>query len=97
VYGAYQHAAGINSHHLSRRQVDDCDAGLSDQFFRLVEFLDSGENDAVSAGAVIQNKLEKLLALWNSSAVLDLDYAEIRLAEGFKVYPVFKQRFNFNI
>ena len=33
---ADQHTAGIDSHHLPRRQVRDRDAGLSNQLLRLV-------------------------------------------------------------
>ena len=29
-----QHSLGINAHHLSRRQVHDCNRGLADQLFR---------------------------------------------------------------
>ena len=36
VYCRDQHTTGINAHHLSRRQVGDCDTGLTNQLFRLV-------------------------------------------------------------
>ena len=41
VDGADQHAAGIDAHHLSGRQVRDGDAGLSDQLLRLVELVNT--------------------------------------------------------
>ena len=36
-----QHAAGLNAHHGARRQVRDCNQGLSDQLFRLVVGVDA--------------------------------------------------------
>ena len=41
VYGGNQHSAGINAHHLSRRQVHDGDAGFADQLLRLVILVNS--------------------------------------------------------
>ena len=32
-----KHTAGVDAHHRSRRQVGDGDQGLANQFFRLVE------------------------------------------------------------
>ena len=44
MYGADQHAAGINSHHLARRQVDNGNRSLSYQIFRLIIIVDSAED-----------------------------------------------------
>ena len=34
--GTNQHTAGIDAHHLARRQIGDGDAGLSNELFRLI-------------------------------------------------------------
>ena len=41
VDGTDQHAAGIDAHHLSGRQIRDGDAGLSDQLLGLVELVNT--------------------------------------------------------
>ena len=42
-----QHAAGIDSHHLSGRQIRDCNAGLANQLFRFVIGMDAGKYRAI--------------------------------------------------
>ena len=59
--GGNQHAAGIDAHHLSGRKVEDGQASLADQLFRLIPGVDAGKNDPVCAGSVVQRELEKLL------------------------------------
>ena len=66
VHSGQQHAAGVDAHHLPRREIRDRDQGLSDQLFRLIVSVNTGENDAVRACSVIQDELQKLLGLRNS-------------------------------
>ena len=61
-----QHATGIDAHHLPRREIGDGDQGLSAQLFRLIIRMNSRKNDAVSAGSIVQDELQKLLGLRNS-------------------------------
>ena len=90
AHSRQQHTAGINSHHGSRRKIRNRNQRLANQLFRLVEHMNTAQNGAVCAGSVIQCKLQQLLALRNSNALLDLNCSEIRLAEGLKVYLFFK-------
>lgn len=57
AYCGQQHTTGLNAHHGSGRQVGDGDQCLSNQFFRLIVSVDTGEDGAVGAGAVIQSEL----------------------------------------
>ena len=41
VYRRDQHTAGINAHHLPRRQVYNSDTGLAHQLFRFIIIMDS--------------------------------------------------------
>ena len=41
VDGREQHTAGLNAHHGARRQIRDCNQGLSNQLFRLVVGVDA--------------------------------------------------------
>ena len=88
VHGGDQHAAGGNSHHLPRRQVQDGDGRLADQLLRLVVLVDAGEDDAVRAAAVVQGELQQLVGLLHRLAVLDLHGAEIGLQKRIEVYLV---------
>ena len=54
--------------------------------------MDTAENHAVGAAAVVQNELQKLLALFHGHALFDLHGAEIRLGEGLKVHKLLEQR-----
>ena len=55
--GADQHAAGLDAHHGSGRQICDCNTGLANQFFRLVICVNSAQNGPFCAAAVIQSEL----------------------------------------
>ena len=57
MHGGDQHTAGIDTHHRSRRQIGDCNAGLTDQFFRLILIVNTTQNDPIYAGSVVQNEL----------------------------------------
>ena len=56
-----QHSTRFNSHHLSWRQVCNCDQCLSNKFFRLVECMNSAEDCTVLACSIIQCELKELL------------------------------------
>ena len=92
-----EHATGVDPHHGSRREIGDGDQGLSDQFFRLIISMNSGKNDAVSAGSVVQDELQKLLGLRNSRALRYLYSTEIRLAEGIEIDLLLKERLNLHV
>ena len=51
VHCGQQHTTGLNAHHGSGGQIDDGDQCLSNQFFRLIVSVDTGEDGAVGAGA----------------------------------------------
>ena len=91
VDGGDEHAAGVDAHHLPRRQVGYGDAGLADELLGLVIGVDAAEDDAVGAAAVVEGELEQLLALLDRLAGLDLDDAEVALGEGLKVHVVGKE------
>ena len=82
----------LNAHHRSRREVCDGDEGLADQLFRLVISVNTGENGAVCACAVVQSELKELLGLLHSDAVLNLYGTEIGLGEGLEIYVFCEQR-----
>ena len=79
VYCRNQHTAGVNAHHISRRKIYYCDSRLADKLLRLIVGVDTAEDRSVLACSVVKSKLKKLLALFNSNAVLDLDSTEIGL------------------
>ena len=79
------------------RQVDDGDAGLADQFLRLVILVDTAEDGALRAGAVVQGELQQLLGLLDRLAGEHLYSAEIGLRERFKVNEIGKQRLDLYI
>ena len=87
-----KHAAAVDAHHAARRQVGDGDESLADELFGLVEGVDAAEYCAVGAGAVVERELKQLLALFDSLAGLDLDGAEVALAEIFEGDVVREQR-----
>ena len=97
VHGGNQHAAGVDAHHGPRREVDDGNAGLAHELFRLVIGVNAGENHAVRAGAVIERELQELLRLMHSLTRLDLHGAEIGLAERVKVHEIGKQRLDLHV
>lgn len=61
VNGRNEHAAGVDTHHGSRRQIGNGDAGLADELFRFVEGMNAAQDDAVCACSVIEGKLKELL------------------------------------
>ena len=97
VHSGEKHSAGVDAHHLSRREIGDGDQGLSDQLFRLIISMNSGKNDAVSAGSVVQDELQKLLGLRNSGAFFYLYRPEIGLAEGIEIDLLLKERLNLHV
>ena len=97
VHSGQQHAAGVDAHHLPRREIRDRDQGLSDQLFRLIVSVNTGENDAVRACSVIQDELQELLGLRNCGAFFHLDCPEVGLAEGVKVHLLPEERLNLYI
>ena len=58
VNGRDQHTAGINAHHGSWRQVDDGDAGLADELFRLIVFMNTGQDRSWCTRSVIERELQ---------------------------------------
>ena len=97
VHCRKEHAAGVDSHHGSRRQIRDGNQGLADQLFRLIVSMNTGEDHAVCACSVIQDKLQELLGLRNGRAFFHLYRPEIGLAEGVKVHLLLKERLNLHI
>ena len=97
MHGGDQHAAGIDAHHGSRRQVGDGDAGLAHQLLRLVVLVDAAEDHPVLSAAVVQGELQKLLALLHGLAGLHLHRPEIGLAEGLKIHEVTEQRLDLHL
>ena len=89
---AHEHAARFDSHHLSRRKVHDSHKRLADELFRLVECVNSGENRAVCARAVIQCELKELLGLLDRNAIFDFYDPEIGLAESLEIDGLLKER-----
>ena len=57
MHGGDEHTAGVDTHHRARREVRDSDAGLSNQFFRLIILVNTAQNDPIYAGSVVQNEL----------------------------------------
>jgi len=53
VYRGQKHAAGLDAHHRSGREVGDGDQGLADQLLRLVVCMDAAQDGPVGAGTVI--------------------------------------------
>jgi len=97
VHGRDEHTARVDAHHLARGQVDDGDAGLSNQLLGLIVLVDAGEDDAVGAGAVVEDELQELLALLHRLAGLDLHGAEVGLAECVEVDIVGKERLDLHL
>ena len=97
VDGGDEHTARVDAHHLARGQVDDGDGGLSDQLLGLIVLVDAGEDDAVGAGAVVEDELQELLALLHRLAGLDLHGAEVGLAERVEVDIVGKERLDLHL
>ena len=64
---------------------------------RLIVLVDDGEDDAVGAGAVVEDELQELLALLHRLAGLDLHGAEVGLAECVEVDIVVKERLDLHL
>ena len=97
MHGGDEHTAGIDTHHRARREVRDSDAGLAYQLLRLIILVNSGEDDTVGAGAVVEDELQELLALLHRLAGLDLHGAEVGLAECVEVDIVGKERLDLHL
>ena len=97
VHGGDQHTAGLDTHHRARRKIRDGDAGLADQLFRLIISVDTAENGALLARAVVKRELQKLLRLLHGFAGENFDRAEIGLGEGLKIDKVLEQRLYLNV
>lgn len=95
--GGDQHPAGVDAHHGPRRQIRDGDAGLADQFFRLVVFVDAGKNDSVRSRTVIQHEFQEFLGLFDRLTRFDLHSAEIGLGERFEVDEILKERLDLDV
>ena len=93
--GREEHAAGVDAHHSSRWQVDNRDEGLANEFFRFIECMDAGEDDAVGACAVVENEFQEFLGFLDGFAALDFDCSEVRFAECIEVYIVCEEWFYF--
>ena len=96
MHGGEQHAARLLAHHLSGREVDDGGERLADKGFRLVELRDAGEDLPVGAGAVVEREAQELVGLLDALAGLDLDDAEVGLAEGVEVDLFLELRLDLN-
>ena len=70
VGGAEGHAAGVDAHHGSWRQIRDGDAGLADQLFRLIKGVDSAQNRPILAGTVVQSELKQFFGLFHRLAAI---------------------------
>ena len=92
-----QHAAGVDAHHGSGRQIRDGDARLADQFLRLVILVNAGKNDSVGAGSVIQHEFQEFFGLLDRFAGFDLDGAEVGLGERLEVHEVLEQRLDLDL
>ena len=97
VDGGDQHAAGVDAHHGSGRQIHDGNARFADEFFRFVVFVDPGKDDSVGAGTVVQHEFQKFFGLLDRFAGFDLHGAEVGLGERLKVHEVLEQRLNFDL
>ena len=92
-----EHTARVDAHHGSGRQIRDGDAGLADEFFRFVVFVDPGKDDSVGAGTVVQHEFQELLGFFDRFAGFDLHGAEVGFAKRLEVHKVLKERLNFDL
>ena len=44
MHGGDEHAAGVDTHHRARREIDYCNVGLADKLFGLVVCVNSRKN-----------------------------------------------------
>lgn len=61
--GGNEHPAGVDAHHGSGREIRDGNARFADELFRFVVFVDTGKNDSVGAGSVIQHEFQEFFGL----------------------------------
>ena len=92
-----EHAAGVDAHHGTGRQVGDGDASLTHQLLGLIILMDSAQNHPVSAGSVVQSELQQLLGLLHGLTGQHLHGAEIGLGEGLKVHEIGEQRLDLHL
>ncbi len=97
VNGGDQHTAGVDAHHGSGRQIHDGNARFADELFRFVVFVDTGKNDSVGAGSVIQYEFQEFFGLLDRFAGLDLHGAEVGLGERLEVHEVLEQRLDLDV
>ena len=97
VHSGEKHSAGVDAHHLSRREIGDGDQGLSDQLFRLIVSMDTGKNNPVCACSIIQSELKELLGLLYCLASLYLHRPEIGFAESVEIDLLLKERLNLHV
>ena len=69
AHSGEEHAVGHLAHHLSGGQIEDGNDGLANKLLGLIELVDSGENLAGSAAAIVQRELKELVALDRKSVV----------------------------
>ena len=93
---AQKHTAGVNSHHCSGRQVDNSDKSFADKLFGLIIGMNTAQDNAVGARAVIEDELEQLLALGHCGAFFDLNGSEIGLAESLEIDKILEERLYLN-
>ena len=67
MHGGDEHTAGIDTHHGAGRQVGDCDAGLSNQFFRLIILVNSAQNDPICAVPSSKTNFKSFLDFFTAS------------------------------
>ena len=86
AHGGEQHAAGLEPHHLARRQVDDRGDRLADELFRLIVHGNAGEDLARRTRSVVQLKAQQLLRLFHRHAPEHAADAEVALFKLVKEY-----------
>lgn len=59
--------------------------------------MDTAQNYTIGTGTVIQNEFQQLFALGHSGTFFNLNYTDIRLAEGVKINIFFICRLNNNL
>ena len=95
--GGDEHTLRGNPHHGSGRQIRDSDAGLADEFFRFVVFVDPGKDDSIGSRTVVQREFQEFFGLFDRFAGLDLDGAEVGLGERLEVHIVLEQRLDLDL
>ena len=60
MHGGDEHAAGVDTHHRARREIDYRNVGLADKLFGPVVCVNSRKNGEVGARAVVKRELKQL-------------------------------------